>query len=82
MLWRSSFQFISYVRSNQGLEDHGRDRFPFFDVHESDNLLKAIGKIGATKSHRIWVVDQANKPVGVVSLSDCLRALLPKQQQE
>ena len=78
MLWRTCFQFISYVRNHQGLvEDMGRDRFPVFDVRQSDTLAKAVGKMCATKAHRMWVVDDTGKLVGVVSLTDALRALMP-----
>ena len=42
------------MRNRQGLvEDHGRDRYPVFEVRESDTLAKAIGKIRATHSHRV-----------------------------
>jgi CBS domain-containing protein len=59
MLWRTCFQFISYVRNHQGLvEDAGRDRYPVFDVREGDSLVRALGKMGATKSHRVWVVNE------------------------
>lgn len=78
MLWRSCFQFISYVRNHQGLvEDAGRDRYPVFDVREKDTLAKCIGKMGATKSHRVWVVNDSNKLIGVVSLTDALKAMTP-----
>ena len=79
MLWRSCFQFVAHVRNHQGLvEDKGRDRYPVFDVRERDSLARALGKMGATKSHRVWVVSDLNKLIGVVSMTDGLRALLPK----
>lgn len=81
MLWRSCFQFIAYVRNHQGLvEDKGRDRYPVFDVREKDSLIKAMGKMGATRAHRVWVsTPDTNKLVGVVSLTDALRAVIPKE---
>jgi CBS domain-containing protein len=83
LLWNSCYQFISYVRNHQGLvEDMGMDRYPVFDVREKDSLSRAMGKMGATRAHRVWVVNDQNKLSGVVSLTDVLRALLPETKKE
>jgi len=43
-----------------------------------DTLSVAINKLTATRVHRIFVINDARKPVAVVSLSDILGALLPQ----
>jgi hypothetical protein len=76
LLWRSCFQFISYVRNHQGLlEDHGKvvlasscliypqDRYPVFDIRETDTLGRAMNKMGATRAHRVWIVNDAVRRV-------------------
>lgn len=34
----------------------------------------AIGKLLATKSHRVWVLDERERAIGVVSITDVMRA--------
>lgn len=34
-----------------------------------------VAKLLATKSHRVWVVDEREKAIGVVSLTDVMRAI-------
>ncbi|CAG8487274.1 5417_t:CDS:2 [Ambispora leptoticha] len=71
LLWRTCHQFVSHVRSRQGLED-GQDRYPVFDISPNSTIGYAIAKLTATKAHRVWVVDEKMNPVGVVSLTDIL----------
>ncbi|CAG8739816.1 3067_t:CDS:2, partial [Acaulospora morrowiae] len=71
LMWRTCQQFVSHVRSRQGLED-GQDRYPVFDVRLTSTLGYTIAKLIATKSHRVWVVDERTHAIGVVSLTDVL----------
>lgn len=34
-----------------------------------------MGKLVATKAHRLWVTDEAEAVIGLVSLTDILRAI-------
>src|SRR3954451_2118708 len=70
-MWRTCQQFINHVRSRQGLED-GQDRYPVFDVRLTSTLGYTIAKLIATRAHRVWVVDNKMKAIGVVSLTDVL----------
>lgn len=82
MLWKGCFQFVAHVRNHQGLvEDQGRDRYPVFEIHPNDSLQKAIGKMVATRSHRVWIVGEpdshgAGKVCAVVTLGDAIGALV------
>ncbi|RIB25299.1 hypothetical protein C2G38_510195 [Gigaspora rosea] len=71
LMWKTCHQFVSHVRSGQGLED-GQDRYPVFDVRPTSTLGYTIAKLSATKAHRLWVIDEQMRAVGVVSLTDVL----------
>ncbi|KAI8060421.1 uncharacterized protein B0P05DRAFT_558064 [Gilbertella persicaria] len=75
LLWKTCFQFVSLVRIQQGIDD-GQDRLPVFDVRLDTTLGFAVAKLLATKSHRVWVVDEREKAIGVVSITDVMRAIL------
>ncbi|KAI8145111.1 hypothetical protein BJV82DRAFT_643848 [Fennellomyces sp. T-0311] len=72
LLWTTCFQFVSMVKTEQGIED-GQDRLPVFDVRLDTRLGFAIAKLLATRSHRVWVTDEMGRPIGVVSLTDISR---------
>jgi len=71
LLWRTCQQFISHVRSRQGMED-GQDRYPVFDVRLSSTLGHTVAKLTATRAHRVWVVNETMNAIGVVSMTDVL----------
>ncbi|KAI9262538.1 hypothetical protein EDC94DRAFT_671612 [Helicostylum pulchrum] len=73
LLWKTCFQFVSLVRTEQGIDD-GEDRLPVFDVRLETSFGFAIGKLLATKSHRVWVLDERERAIGVVSITDIMRA--------
>ncbi|KAG2196167.1 hypothetical protein INT46_011760 [Mucor plumbeus] len=74
LLWKTSFQFVSHIRTQQGITD-GQDRLPVFDVRQETSLGFTIAKLLATKAHRVWVVDEHNQATGVVSLTDVIRTI-------
>jgi len=39
-------------------------------------LKSVVEKMAETSVHRLWIVDDKNKPVGVVSLTDCMKGFL------
>eukprot|EP01089_Gocevia_fonbrunei_P015484 TRINITY_DN453_c0_g1_i1.p1 TRINITY_DN453_c0_g1~~TRINITY_DN453_c0_g1_i1.p1 ORF type:complete len:325 (+),score=71.44 TRINITY_DN453_c0_g1_i1:79-1053(+) len=53
-------------------------------VKKGDTLEHAIYKVVATRVHRLWVIDNDKKPIGVVSLTDLMQVFLPygKKNQE
>lgn len=70
-LYENALDFFVSIRSSQGL-DSGNDKMPSFTVRPQSSLISAIEKIAATKAHRVWVVNNFNIVVGVVSLSDIM----------
>jgi len=39
-------------------------------------LKSVVEKMAETSVHRLWIVDDKNRPVGVVSLTDCMKGFL------
>ncbi|CAM0141588.1 cell separation during budding [Umbelopsis sp. WA50703] len=74
LLWSTCFHFLSAIRINQGVVD-GQDRHPVFEVKLDTSLLMTMGKLVATKAHRLWVTDESEAVIGLVSLTDILRAI-------
>ena len=61
---------------------HGLDstqtRAPTFTCHYSDTVGFAIGRLAATRAHRIFVVDADHHPIRVISVTDVIRATTSK----
>ncbi|GAV26964.1 hypothetical protein PMKS-000425 [Pichia membranifaciens] len=55
LLYKSCLHFISVILNSRGLEN-GKDSFPIFHVTSFTSLGRAIAKMVATKSHRLWIV--------------------------
>ncbi|KAI9478297.1 MAG: hypothetical protein EXX96DRAFT_570319 [Benjaminiella poitrasii] len=72
LLWKTCLQFVSHIRTQQGIVD-GQDRLPVFDVRKETSLGFTVAKLLATKAHRVWVVDENNQAIGVVSMTDVVR---------
>ena len=64
----SIFGFLKEIR-NRDLEENAL----VVTVRTSDTLGMTLGKLSATHSHRVFVVDAHNHPVKVISLTDILR---------
>ncbi|KAI9017332.1 hypothetical protein BC832DRAFT_544253 [Gaertneriomyces semiglobifer] len=81
LLWESCLRFVSFVDYEQGVID-GKDKLPVFDVLEGSTLAFAVGKIVATRAHRVWVVERVGgPPISVVTLTDVFKVLLPRQSR-
>lgn len=71
--------FVNKIRQRQGLDNEGKDRSPYFCVGLDTTLDVVIGKLVATRAHRLWVVE-LRKVIGVITLSDILRYFTPKEE--
>lgn len=56
LLFKSVLGFIGYNLTQKGTEE-GQDQFPIFHVNNQSSLGRVIAKLVATKSHRLWVVE-------------------------
>ncbi|EGG14217.1 hypothetical protein DFA_11986 [Cavenderia fasciculata] len=64
-------EFISRVRQQDYKAVH-----PSISCNMNDSLDKLMTRMCAAKIHRVYVVDQDRKPVGVISLHDILEKIL------
>ncbi|TRX95914.1 hypothetical protein FHL15_003056 [Xylaria flabelliformis] len=51
--------FVSVILTERGMEK-GKDSFPVFYVNPYSTLAHTVGKLVATHSHRMWVVESAS----------------------
>jgi len=49
---------------------------PSISVRATAALEQVIGKLAATRVHRVFIVNEKHEPVGVVSLTDICRVLI------
>lgn len=70
MLFSSVHDFILY-KSSQHTNALG-----LLAVQSQCTVALAIQKMMSTRIHRVWIVDNENKPIGVLSLSDVITYLL------
>ncbi|KAG5930568.1 hypothetical protein E4U42_006656 [Claviceps africana] len=56
LLKDSCMHFLSLILSERGVEK-GRDAFPVFYVTPLSTLAHVVGKLTATRSHRMWIVE-------------------------
>lgn len=78
--WKKVFErcddFFKSDRVEQSNERQGKAVSPNFTVHETCSVIHALEKIVATRAHRVWVVDDEERCVGLVSLSTMMKLLL------
>lgn len=87
-LAKPSFQYLrqSAMEFMKGVRKSVIDttRFPIVTVSAIDTLQRAIGKLAATRMHRLFITKSSEnmEPVGVVSLTDICRFLSLSQSGE
>ncbi|KAJ3367619.1 cell separation during budding [Kappamyces sp. JEL0680] len=78
--WKKLFEhcdvFFKQVRLSQSNERMGQAIIPNYTIDEQTTVITALEKMVATRAHRIWVVDDDNNLVGLVSLSAIIPLLL------
>jgi len=70
-LYETSRQFASEVRQANLFSFA-----PSVTIHEADSLTTVLGKLSATRLHRVYLKDPHERPTGVVALGDIIRAVL------
>jgi len=70
-------EFLINIRKLSKME-----KYPFTACNMNDGIKKAIGKLQATKYHRLWVVDENDRPVGVLALTDVFRLIVQDHVQK
>lgn len=72
-LSQDAMDFVSAVRSHDaGDTKTGKAKAAAITVHKEATLRQVIRKLAATRTHRLYVVDEDHRATGVVSLKDLL----------
>lgn len=58
LLFMDCRHFVRHILEERSLENGGSDSFPIFEMHPQSSLKRCIEKLLATRTHRIWIVDQ------------------------
>jgi len=66
-------QFLATIRKQSVIE-----RYPVTMCLPTDTLKRAVGKLQATKYHRMWVIQEDSTPIGVFALTDVFRFVCAK----
>lgn len=79
LLHKPITDFLATIRRAEVMENPNT-RSPTIAVHPDATLEKVIGKLTATRIHRLFVADDAQgyKPIAVISITDILRYVLIK----
>eukprot|EP00457_Paulinella_chromatophora_P005971 gb/GEZN01005989.1/.p1 GENE.gb/GEZN01005989.1/~~gb/GEZN01005989.1/.p1 ORF type:complete len:372 (+),score=43.26 gb/GEZN01005989.1/:72-1118(+) len=84
-LHHSVHDFIRKVRLAKDMEMHGKTQALVFTATTDAKLESVVGKLAATRAHRLWIIHNPSSTdrgvAGVVTLSDILRTLTPKESQ-
>lgn len=75
LLSDTCIHFISIILSERGVND-GQDSYPVFHVTPVSTLAHTVAKLCATRSHRMWIVDQPS-PAGSVPPSPGFQPATP-----
>lgn len=71
LLHKTCRHFISVILNSRGLET-GKDSFPVFHVYPTSSLGRTLAKLVATKSHRLWIVQQPENVLSAQSTGNSM----------
>jgi len=66
----------------QFLKHGGMSTFPVGTVKPTTAFSLVLLKLIAMRVHRLWVVDENSHPIGVITLTDVMQALLSEKQAD
>jgi len=67
--------YLARVRQSQLMQN---DKYPSCHVHEDATVAHVVNLLAKTGYHRVFVVDDDMKPVGVVSFADIIKFFIEK----
>jgi CBS domain-containing protein len=76
-LYQTCAEFVADVRRVRDVAAHFETKMPVFVCSPSATLLRVVGQLCATQTHRVWVVDAHMRPVAAVTLADVIRVFAP-----
>lgn len=67
---------LQLVQKSRSLEANARPAIVC--VRVSTHMRDLVKRLAATGLHRVYILDEDEKPIGVISLRDIIRYILPK----
>ena len=67
--------YLARVRQSQIVKN---DKYPSCHVHEDATVGHVVNLLAKTGFHRVFVVDEERKPIGVVSFADIIQFFIEK----
>jgi len=67
--------YLAHVRQSQVVKN---DKYPSCHVHEDATVGHVVNVLAKTGFHRVFVVDEGMKPIGVVSFADIINFFIKK----
>jgi CBS domain-containing protein len=67
---------LQLVQKSRSLEANARPAVVC--VRTTTTLTEIVKRLSATGLHRVYVLDEDEKPIGVISLRDLIRFVLPR----
>jgi len=64
------------------LQQGGMSKLPVATCFLSSSLSFVLLKIMALHVHRLWIVDESEKPIGIISLTDIMQAVISQKQED
>merc|ERR1719266_1138113 len=58
------------------------ERYPITVCTLNDTFKRGVQKIQATKYHRLWIVDDKTKPIGVLALTDIFKFICQTKEKK
>jgi CBS domain-containing protein len=75
-------EIMDYLAAVRRSTVMAKDRYPISHVRETDSLAHVIHMLAKTGYHRLFVVDEKNQPIGVMSIMDIVKFALSGNPQE
>jgi len=72
MMWmnKTALEYVQMVRSKQV-----NVSYPVYACHLHNTLEEIVMKLSVLRVHRLYITDQHNKPIGILSLGDLFRLM-------
>lgn len=64
------------------LKQGGMSYFPVATCTKKSKLSVIIANIISSRIHRLWIVDKIGRPIGIITLTDIMKALMELKQPE
>eukprot|EP01114_Cavostelium_apophysatum_P019401 TRINITY_DN6248_c0_g1_i3.p1 TRINITY_DN6248_c0_g1~~TRINITY_DN6248_c0_g1_i3.p1 ORF type:complete len:325 (+),score=61.63 TRINITY_DN6248_c0_g1_i3:111-1085(+) len=76
-LFQSALKFVQDIRAQSVMES-----MPIVHCYPKSTVTEVVMRLTSLKIHRIFIVDELHRPIGIISLGDVLKLLLRSKDEE